>query len=380
MGVSIPPINSSPASRDPKLFPSDGEDSEIPPGAPKKINFEWLLEHMNNAQHDKFFNAVSRINDHVFRSRPAGAAVPATPKSWTFSVLGDYGSGRLAYQDVVKNVIKSPADLTLTVGDNVYYDATDDDWKKKWDPWMPALQKARPLMPALGDHDIRSGPDGYFKRFPELKGARYYSYDHKGVHFVTVDTNEALQPGSMQYEWLQKDLAKGSPRSKWTVMYLHHPLWSSVPSKRNKDNLAPLLAKYGVDLVLGGHEHWYNRSRPLNDAGTVQVVVGTGGESLVPFFYPQESWSANRQVKWGHLDVEVTPDALVGRYLLRDGSVGDTFSIPANGPTERPVSQDPAGVADPVGTPPVAKKAELSQFNAMLGAALKGVPRAPKGA
>ncbi len=337
--VASPAISAPHHARDPRLFPRPDSGPEHP-GRPEGLDFEWFTGKISDAQHDRFFDQISRINNRVFRSRPAGQPLPHTPGSWSFAVLGDYGSGRPAYRDVVKNVIASPTKLVVTTGDNVYYDASESDWKKKWDPWMPALTRSRPLMPALGDHDIRTGSAAYFRRFPQLGGARYYSFNEGGVHFVSVDTNESLSPGTMQYEWLDRDLAS-APAGSWKVIYLHHPVWSSFPSRKNRDNLAPLLARHGVDLLLGGHEHWYSRSKPLPEAGgTVQVVVGTGGESLVPFWYPQEKWNANRQVRWGHLEVEVTPAALVGRFILRNGAVGDTFSIP-----KRAVSQARSGAA-----------------------------------
>lgn len=318
------PISSTAHARDPRHFPkpdpvADANDKR------NGLSIEDVLTRMSDAQHEKFFNAVSKANDRVFKSRPAGAPVAKTPGSWSFTVIGDYGSGRPVYKDIVKNIIKNDSSLVLTTGDNVYYNATEQDWQKKWDPTMPALTKAKRFMPTLGDHDIRSGPAAYFKRFPQLKGARYYAFSQGGVRFFSVDTNEALQKGSIQHEWLERELA--ATKEKWKVISLHHPLWSSVPSKKNRDNLAPLLAKYGVDLVFGGHEHWYNRSKPLNEHGTLQVVTGTGGESLVPFFFPQEKWSAFRAAKWGHVEVEVTGNALVGRYILRDGSVADTFVV-----------------------------------------------------
>jgi hypothetical protein len=326
----MPTLSTTAHARDPKFFPQPDPEADA---ADKKngLSIEDLLTRMNDAQHEKLFNAVQKVNDRVFKSRPAGAPVAKSSGSWSFTVLGDYGSGRPAYKDVVKNIIANDSSLVLSTGDNVYYNANEGDWQKKWDPYMPALTKVKRFMPTLGDHDIRSGPSGYFKRFPELNGARYYAFSQGGVRFFNVDTNEALQKGSMQHEWLERELA--ASKEKWKVISLHHPLWSSVPSKRNRDNLAPLLAKYGVDLVFGGHEHWYNRSKPLNEAGTVQIVTGTGGESLVPFFLPQEKWSAHRQARWGHVEVEVTNDALVGRYILRDKSVADTFVIPDNAAT-----------------------------------------------
>ena len=88
-----------------------------------------------------------------------------------------------------------------------------------------------------------------------------------------------------------------------------------------------MIAKYGVDLLLSGHEHNYQRSRPLNANGTLEVVTGGGGQSLHPFRMKMPAHAAYRDVDFGHVEVEVNADKLVGRYVVRDGSVRDTFVI-----------------------------------------------------
>jgi len=110
-----------------------------------------------------------------------------------------------------------------------------------------------------------------------------------------------------------------------------------------------MLAKHAVDLVLVGHEHWYERSKPLNDAGTIQITDGGGGGALYPFPYPQQAWSATRDIDFGHVNFEVRGDnELVGRYVKRDGSVGDTFVLNHGGHAPVPA---PAGALAPAPVP-----------------------------
>lgn len=328
MRPQSPRVSAPAAARDPKTFAPPGE----PFGSPDEPLIEEIIESrfMPEFLRERIARVSSRINDHVFRSRPAGAPVAPQPGSWTFSAIGDYGTGTKIQSDVASNVLAARPDLVLTLGDNVYSLGTERDWRTKFDPpeLMGNILRTIPVMPALGNHDtaLSSHPAPYFKRFPALEGARYYSYDHKGVHFTVVNSTEALEPGSAQYEWLRRDLdaAKGAD---FRVLYMHHPLQPDVPN--GQGSLGPVLAQYGVDLVLTGHQHHYERTNALNDYGTIQVVAGGGGNSMLhPWFREQPAWSAYRDADFGHLDIEVRGDALVGRQRLRDGSTGDTFVIP----------------------------------------------------
>jgi hypothetical protein len=154
----------------------------------------------------------------------------------------------------------------------------------------------------------------------------------------SIDTNQSVAPGSPQHTWLEQALSGSS--APWKVVTIHHPMMSVISKVHYKEtsrlpgDLGPLLARFGVDLLVAGHEHWYERSRPLNETGTLQVTVGGGGGALYPFPYPQQKWSATRDLDFGHVDFEVRGDnELVGRYTTRDGRVQDTFVIPNRTPS-----------------------------------------------
>lgn len=333
------PVPRVPGPRISAPAPSRSWDDIVPPPAPPSAaepGFAKVLDHAGEVLPkrplDAFWGAVKLINKVVFRSAPPNPPIPERAGSWKFTALGDYGSGHSPQDEIARNVAAGRPDLIVTLGDNVYYNGLESEFRKKWDPphWFGDLRRNFPVLPSLGNHDVRREPDGvpYFKRFPELDNARFYSFDHKDVHFVAINSTESLAPGTPQYTWLEQDLAAST--KDWNVLYFHHPLYASSigGSGPNKDFLAPLMAKYGVDLVLTGHEHNYQRSKPLNEQGTIEVISGGGGQSLHPFRSKQPAWSAYRDVDFGHVEVEVTNDQLVGRYVVRDGSVRDTFVIP----------------------------------------------------
>lgn len=340
-----PPISAPPAARDWNSFVPAPD-----PVAAREPLYHEVLDHAGDyvwpKALDAFWGALKLVNRVAFRSAPPNPPVPETPGSWTFAALGDYGGGHVPQTDVARNILARRPQLLLTLGDNVYYDGLESEFAKKWDPpkYFGALREQIPVRPSLGNHDVRREPDGipYFKRFPELDEARFYSFEHGGVHFASIDTTESLEPGSPQYRWLEQDLAKST--KDWNVLYFHHPLFNGNPGDNgpNRDYLGPLLAKYGVDLVLSGHEHNYQRSKPLNAGGTIEVISGGGGQSLHPFRIPQPAHNAYRDVDFGHVEVEVTDDRLVGRYVVRDGSVRDTFVIPNATPYRAPASAQAA--------------------------------------
>lgn len=268
---------------------------------------------------------------------PVGAKLTevADPdQPWRFAAIGDYGAGSAPQAQVAASLLARDPDLLLTLGDNAYSYGLELEYRRRWDKpeYFGRIRERIPVFPSLGNHDVRLGTRAYFRRFPELDRARYYAFRRGGVEFVALDSNQSLQPGSEQYEWLASTL-RDAQDAAYRVLYMHHPLKSSQKraDERLFSDLGPLLDRGRVDLVLNGHEHQYERTKPLNAYGTVEVTHGGGGKEIHPFQTPQADWSAARRADFGFLEFDVTKDALVGRNILADGSVGDEFRVPRGG-------------------------------------------------
>ena len=144
------------------------------------------------------------------------------------------------------------------------------------------------IRPSVGNHEYSAeGPAAYFDYFGAQAGPRpggYYSYDLGTWHVIALNTNIAADAGSAQQAWLRSDL--DAHLGKCTVAYMHHPRFSSG-SHVERDMLTPLwrtFARYGVSVVIAGHDHVYERFAPLDSNGVPdsvngvrQFVVGTGG-------------------------------------------------------------------------------------------------------
>jgi len=125
-------------------------------------------------------------------------------------------------------------------------------------------------------------------------GAGFYSYTLGNWHIVSLNSNVGVSNGSDQYVWLLDDLEanKRSATAKCTLAYWHHPLFTSGPSAGTNAlmrDIWSLLYQYGVDVVINGHDHLYERFAPQDvngrrDAfGIQEFVAGTGGAPLYDF-------------------------------------------------------------------------------------------------
>jgi 3',5'-cyclic AMP phosphodiesterase CpdA len=191
--------------------------------------------------------------------------VPNKPKdTLKFAVIGDSGTGdsnqyRLAkvFTDLHQ---RFPYEFVLMMGDNMYGGENARDFQRKFEiPYKPVLDKNVKFYASLGNHD--STNQRMYKLF-NMNGERFYSFRPKpGIRFFALDSNYMDRP---QLQWLEKELAASG--SDWKIMYFHHPIYSSGGRHGSdtalRDQLEPLFLKYGVDVVLAGHEHFYERLKP----------------------------------------------------------------------------------------------------------------------
>ncbi|MCS5690716.1 metallophosphoesterase [Cyanobium sp. FGCU-6] len=177
---------------------------------------------------------------------------------------------------------RDPVDLVLMGGDNIYpsgdlalVEATFNR------PYRELLAAGVPFHAVLGNHDIRTGNGNPQVAYPPfgMKG-RWYSLRRGPVAFFLLDTN-VNAPWQHQLPWLKRELAASD--APWKVVVGHHPLYSSGLYGNDPAaiaRLAPLFRRHGVQLYINGHDHNYERSKPLQ--GTTYLTVGGGGATLRP--------------------------------------------------------------------------------------------------
>ncbi|MCW2927868.1 MAG: hypothetical protein JWM86_1836 [Thermoleophilia bacterium] len=277
-------------------------------------------------------SVLALISPLVTRSEgPPPPDVAPEPGSWTFAALGDYGAGTTHLNRVAANLARSGAKLVITAGDNTYPTGRWQDYEKNWEPAMGAIARSRNFMPALGNHDMyKDDLRPYFGYFPHLKGQAYYTFTEKNAQFYALDGDQDIRPGSAQYRWLEQTLRDS--KSPWKVIYLHYPLFGST-DKGNEisDAVQPLAEKYGVQLVVAGHEHNYLRSFPIG--GVTHLLTGGGGQRVYPFMSKKSKHLARRAAEYHHLEIAVGQTRLVVRAINENGTRIDTVEIPVDAVT-----------------------------------------------
>jgi predicted MPP superfamily phosphohydrolase len=229
--------------------------------------------------------ARGRIENAADQAQPAAGALaltmPNKADSLKFAVLGDFGTGSKEQYDlaaVMKRVHDQyPFDLVTLVGDNLYGSERPQDFKKKFeDPYKPLLDAGVKFYASLGNHDDPQEQRNY-KLF-NMDGKRYFSFKpdtKQSVRFFVLESSY-LTPD--QVVWFEQELKDSN--SDWKIPYFHHPPYSSGERHGSdpqvRKALEPLFLKYNVSVVLTGHDHFYERTKPQQ--GIVYFVVGSGGQ------------------------------------------------------------------------------------------------------
>ncbi len=222
------------------------------------------------------------------------ASVQAESSDPVLVGAGDIATcGQLEGAEATAKLIDHIPGTVFAVGDLAYPDGSDEQFAKCYGPtWGRFKDRTRP---AVGNHEYHSdGASGYARYFGAAAGdpkKAYYSYDLGAWHIIVLNS-ECDQVGgcdaaSPQGKWLKQDLA-GSPTA-CTAAYFHKPLFSSGGKHGNDPLMKPLweiLYQAGVDVVINGHDHDYERFAPQDSEGKAdnahgirEFVVGSGGKN-----------------------------------------------------------------------------------------------------
>ena len=279
-----------------------------------------------------------------------------------------------------------PTDVWLMLGDNAYGSGQDEEYQDNCFAVYPTMFRQTVVWPTLGNHDagfsqVLSDSKPYFSifTFPTAGQAggvpsgtkHYYSFDYANIHFVCLDSMTAIyrSPTGAQAQWLAADLADTT--QDWIITYFHHPAYTKGSHNSDaeseliqmRQNILPILEAHGVDLVLTGHSHSYERSYFVNghyghsstftsahlinggngrtngngpyvklpgaagaNGGLVHIVDGSsggqgGGGALN---HPANFYST---LTHGSLILDVTGRRLDATFLSDTGTADDTFTI-----------------------------------------------------
>jgi len=230
-----------------------------------------------------FFTSTpaQKLNGNTAGNSAADAAVrltlPLKDGSLRFAVIGDTGTGTSKQHDLGDMMVQYraafPFEFVLMMGDNLYGGETPQDFEKKFsDPYKKLLADKVKFYATLGNHDMALQVN--YENF-NMNGKEYYRFKKGNVAFYSLNSNYMEKK---QVEWLESELAKDT--SEWKVCFFHHPPYSSAKKHGSDGQLRevvePIFLKYGVDVVLTGHDHVYERIKPQK--GIYYFVSGAGGK------------------------------------------------------------------------------------------------------
>jgi hypothetical protein len=350
-----------------------------------------------------------------FKTHPLEIDADRMTRIW---ILGDSGSSNI-HSKSVKNAylrnadaLNQSTDVWLMLGDNAYYSGTTNEFDRNLFQVYPTMLRSLVLWSTVGNHDVDDyeGDDDQrpyyqllsFPRNAEAGGIQsgteaYYSFNYNNIHFISLDSVEHSDSTEMQ-DWLKRDLSDAKTKNgiDWIIVFLHHAPYTkgthdSDDANEYRDrirkvrwNFNPIFDEFGVDLVLGGHSHVYERSYllqghygqaselnsehmildssngtpstnaeedntyrktagfPRPNSGTIYVVAGSASKiadessehfyrlnhpALVPIDQPNGSAKRNGLNLYGSLVLDIQGQRLEGRFLDEHGRTLDHFAL-----------------------------------------------------
>jgi 3',5'-cyclic AMP phosphodiesterase CpdA len=244
------------------------------------------------------------------------------------AVLGDAGTREATQRRVAAQVAAAdrqgrPFDALLVTGDLVYEEGEAGLTEESVVHPYAATFTVSEIIAALGNHDVDSDEGDEIMQRLGRPGATY-TQDVGPVRVIALDSNHV---SSAQTSWLGRILDQPRPAGSWVITVMHHPAYSSG-DHGSEDSVrrswVPLFARHRVNLVLAGHDHDYERTKPQN--GVTYIVTGGGGAELRDV--GRSSFTATSAKKHHFVDLNVFADRIEGRAIDVNGQTFDTFRIP----------------------------------------------------
>ena len=305
-----------------------------------------------------------------------------------FWVTGDQGYPNII-QDQVRDAMlgwikqnprsinnSSAIDFWLTTGDNAYRSGSNEQFQAGFFEPYKSILRNTPVWPIYGNHDARRWVFFDLFTFPtkaESGGVasgseHYYSFDYANIHFVILDSEGSeLDVDGEMLNWLKRDLKE--TKQQWLITFLHHPPYTKGSHNSDnkwdssgrlftvRENILPLLEEAGVDLVLSGHSHMYERSDLINchydvsstfttamvrdkskenkytkkennisaNSGTIYTVIGSSSKvDHGPLDHPAMPYALQEA---GSMIFDVKQNKLKAYFINKSGQVKDRFEI-----------------------------------------------------
>ena len=324
-------------------------------GKDKKLGNEIRIHGKFRKQHveitgldpDTRYYYQVEIGNHIFGMHTFRTA-PAEEKSFTFCVYGDNRIKDVTFKyphphsKIIDGIQRDHPAFLINTGDIFKTGVDTSLYMEDFFLGAKDLIANTPIFLAIGNHEYGGDPDATAtkKYFAFPKSQTWFQMEYGKVQFLFLDSTKLLYKwngidrikklsveiaNDEQLQWLENKLI--APKPQWRIVVLHHHIFSSgifgIDSSLVK-HLVPLLEKYDVDLVLGGHEHNYERSERN---GITYILTGGGGSYLRPVNVNKNPYQKSAAAEFHHMRIKVEGDRLfvsticdVDRRLIPDYS------------------------------------------------------------
>lgn len=332
--------------------------------------------------------------DFWFKTAPELKGQKNKTEAVRFWVTGDQGYANVIQdqvRDAMLNWVKqnprsadsthaagsnSSIDFWVTTGDNAYPSGSNKQFQAGFFQPYKTILRNTPVWPAYGNHDARRWVFYDLFTFPTKAQSggiasgteHYYSFDYANIHIMMLDTEKSdLDIDGDMVNWLKKDLQ--ATKQQWLIAFSHHPPYTKGSHDSDnkwdsrgrmiklRENIVPILEKAGVDVLLSGHSHMYERSGLMNchygssstfnpamvamnignnqylkqennisaNSGTIYTVIGSSSKvDSGPLNHPAMPHSLKEA---GSMIFDVNNNILKAYFINKSGEVKDQFEI-----------------------------------------------------
>ncbi len=263
------------------------------------------------------------------------------------AIAGDFGINKNSVK-TLENMKSYEPEIIIMPGD--LGQASAEEWSN-----MSNFMDGQKMYVTFGDADF---PDrGEFERYYGMEEG-YFSFDYNNIHFLGISTNDKedefgiISNDNKQMDFILTDLINSNENEEvdFTIVFMHLPMYSSRTAGSYMDlrnELQPIFDSYGVDLVINGHTHAYERTQSLifneiitnendcyydNTEGQIYLTVGTGGHSHA-FLTKKQPWSiVQNHNDYGFLNLNLLENEgiIIGEFVTNSGKIFDRFMIKIN--------------------------------------------------
>jgi len=221
-----------------------------------------------------FNTALAGVSDPTVRYTPDDTLRPVI-------IYGDTRNGHDTHRKIIQCILTYKPAAVFHTGDLVFNGKSQRHWDI-FNDIVADLVKVAPLYPVMGNHEL--GVLDVRQNLQLPNEGKWYSVDIQNIHYVIIDVTSKYKTGSEQYNWLLNDLSHQPNGTKFTVVLMHYPVYTSsfhrTQLKKLRRNLVPLFEKYSVDAVFNAHNHSYER---CYSNGIYYITTAGGGAPLYDF-------------------------------------------------------------------------------------------------